>query len=770
MKKIIYVNLLFLLGLNTVLGQMAGPTASTYFADRDRFYIACNTGKNIVELQRDGTQKVFITGLTSPNNIYYGNFPLAEGFAVLDSNVVKLYDTSGAYVGTETITGAKKLTDAAIDEVTGGVQTVYTCDVLRGVIYKTTFPAPFYFPSTSIWVTGLNHPASLLVQPSKGRLLYTEDSANARIMAIDLATKAVSSVFSTGVGNVVGLAEDGQGNLYFSSQGAAYIYQINKYLSGSPKKIISEPKPGDLTILPSSDDLVYTCIKCGTVFISKIHNFGPGNELMVCPKDSVFSYNNISFKNFGTFDAANEFLLKYTVLSGNLSSGTVIGRFKDTVVPAEIKGKLPNNLKPGNYKVFWESTKPKIARTWNTLEVYNLPIADLFIADTAAGCNGSKVDLGLNNNSDTTAVHYDWKATYSNLNFHTSSHQFTIGVDEWIKLIATDKTTSCKNQDSVFLVKLTSPTLSNWKDSLKSCENAKINLGQAPVNLYKYRWIGPNLGSDSLTSNPEVVAKSSADYKLEVSILGCSKNYAVNLKVVSKPSVVLSNPDSVFFCQYANVGGQNKINYLSPGAKFKWEPYTGFTLETNGNLNLEQLSPGRRKYWLKDEFGCQDSGSFYVTMHTNDIFISKRGDTMFCSNFNKYNSIKWYKYMQSPVLAQDAQSLVRQDTGIFVVCGDRKGTDCSFCDSFYFEASKKTNGLYKTKRSVISGYPNPVKSGENFMLNIDEKASWKLYDIRGMEMKSGATKIISTEGLAVGIYVIKIEGSVQIQTGKLYVE
>lgn len=749
--------------LGSLPAQMSGPTASAYFDIKDKFYIACYNGKNIVELSRDGTQKVFVSGLTAPNNIYYGDFPLVQGFAVLDSNAVKFYDTAGAYAGTETIAGAKKLTDATIDTLTGGIISIYTCDVLRGVIYKTIFPAPFYLPSTSIWVSGLTRPASVMVQPAKGRLLYTEDSANARIMAIDLSSKSVSVFYNTGTSNVVGLAEDGQGNLYFSSQGSGYIYQVNKYLSSSPKKVISEPKPGDLTILPPSDDICYTCIKCGTVFISKIHNFGPGNELMVCQGDSVFSYENILFKNFGTFDNGNEFLLKYTsLLAPNLNSGTVIGRVKDTLIPAEIKGKISSALKPGTYKVYWESTKPKIARTWNTLQVFAPPVASLFEKDSAAGCGNTNIELGKLNNPDTSKVSYTWFSNKQKLNKKNYKDTFSFTPNRWIKIIANDKVTGCNNIDSVYLITQAVPTLSNWPDTQTACYLDTLKLGPPANNLYRYHWSGTGLGADSLQANPRVEAVNNQNYKLNVFIEGCGSNYQLFVKVNPKPYASLKFKDSLGYCRFDAPQGQNELLSLSANnTLFSYrENNLSARLTLNSPGTFKNLAAGIHPYTLKNDYGCKDSGNFKVIEYPNDLFITQKNDTLSINNYLSYYGVKWFKNDTATGVLSTLSLIKATDTANYIVCGKRKQGDCEFCDSLYFQPQPKINTAKYTKNNLLKLFPNPLKQGQ--VLHISGATGnnpFSVFNAQGQLILKNAGNDLSTQNLPPGLYLLRLSPS-----------
>jgi hypothetical protein len=105
-----------------------------------------------------------------------------------------------------------------------------------------------------------------------------QDTAFSDLLAIDLTSASVSVLRSTGLSNLSGLAEDAEGNIYISSQYEKNIYQWNKYLTGSPKRVVGEPKPGDIFVNSAKDEWVYCCIICGNVYIAKLHTFGPSIE------------------------------------------------------------------------------------------------------------------------------------------------------------------------------------------------------------------------------------------------------------------------------------------------------------------------------------------------------------------------------------------------------------------------------------------------------------------------------------------------------------
>jgi hypothetical protein len=143
----------------------------------------------VVKTDRFGNKSYFIQNLDAPNNIIFGVFPFGEAFIVLDSNKGKVFDTSGNLLASVSISNAKKLMDLVYDD---SLQAIFSTDVERGVIYKTTFgAAPNYTPSTSIWVSGISRPSNLILQKKKNRILLVQKQDRAKGIQVRSALNGV---------------------------------------------------------------------------------------------------------------------------------------------------------------------------------------------------------------------------------------------------------------------------------------------------------------------------------------------------------------------------------------------------------------------------------------------------------------------------------------------------------------------------------------------------------------------------------------------------
>lgn len=452
------------------------PNASAYNPNNDHYYITNYLGKSVVKTDRFGNKSYFIQNLDAPNNILFGKFPFGEAFIVLDSNKGKVFDTSGSLMASVSIPNAIKLMDLVYDD---SLQAIYSTDVEKGVIYKTTFgAAPNFTPSTSVWVSGISRPSNLIIQKSKRRILLVQDTALSNLISIEIDSKSVSILRATGLSNLSGLAEDAQGNLYLSSQYEKNIYQWNKYLTGSPKRVVGEPKPGDIFVNAAKDEWVYCCIICGNVYIAKMHTFGPAIELYACAGDSVDVYKNTLIKCLGTFEPGNQFILELSAPSGNFDTATVLNVSDDTLQPFYMRVKIPQNqIGSNNYKYRFRTTQPAVI---GFAEVAKIGAAtdQQFILDSMAFCGrGHEILIPR----DTQNVTLYWKKK-NGIDSLQGYYQVS-DKSEWV-VLQTKNVAGCFSTDSVYTYPLFEgkPKLAVKSDSIIYCVSF-------PKNARGFQWI-----------------------------------------------------------------------------------------------------------------------------------------------------------------------------------------------------------------------------------------------------------------------------------------
>ncbi len=450
--------------------QFNKPNASAYNHYNDLYYITNYLGKSVIKMDRFGNKSYFVQNLTAPNNIIFADFPFGPAFIVLDSIQAKVFDTSGNSISIVSITNAKRLQDLVYDSTN---KIIYTTDVDRGVIYKTTFgSAPNYLPNTSVWVSGVSRPSNIIIQLKQNRILFVQDTMNANLMSVDLTTANVTVLRNTGLSLLSGLAQDSEGNYYISSQYEKNIYQWNKYLTGTPKRIVGEPKPGDITVNSAKDEWVYCCILCGTVYVSRLHTFGPASEIMGCPGDSLDVYKNSMIKQLGTFDDGNQFILELSSASGNFDTSLVLEVVSDTLQPVYQRIKIPSYLEGSRkYRYRYRTTKPAAIGFFELLYLSDRP-KEQFLTDSIPVCGYGEEFLVPR---DTQFVYQYW----SNSGGFKDSSQTIYKVsdsNEWVYL-KTKNGDGCIAYDSVFTYPIfgKKATLQLKSDSILYCSNIPQN-------------------------------------------------------------------------------------------------------------------------------------------------------------------------------------------------------------------------------------------------------------------------------------------------------
>lgn len=741
-------NLLLLFGFTCQLGfaQFAGPNASTYNPATKKYYITNYYGKNMISLDENNKKDTFIKNLNSPNNILFEKLPLGSAFIILDSNEVKAYDSAGNFYAKFTTSGAIKLQDAVFNKSTN---TLYISDVVRGVIYKTTFgPAPFYLPTTSVFSTPFRRPSAMVLQASKNRILYVEDTLGGNLMSLNLTTGNTALLKSLNMDNLVGLAEDGQGNLYLSSQGLKAIYQLNKYYVGSPKKLYTEPKPGDLFVNIPKDQWVYTCIQCGTVYTPPLHSFGPGLEIMGCPGDSFNYYKNYLHNNIGTFEPGNSFVMEMSNSSGSFAQSTTLAIVTDTLIPAEIKGIIPPVAQPGTgYKIRWRSTKPAVNGTLELMHIYSNPFAEASSKDTIEFCSGNTVVLGANN-PKAAGLEYSW--TPANVVDSATNHSVKANVNSGTTIYLHVKNSDgCKNNDSVFILPVSSLNPGFIKDTLSYCKGDSAYLGTKAVDGIQYNWSPGNLLTDSTKANPVYIANESRLFNLTFSSNGgCIGTKSQFVQVNEYPKFTLLS-DTQYICK--NDVFENKVVIENSDTQVLVQWYKKSSIDTGIASLFSQTDSGKTFVTLINSGKCKSYTYFhlYVYPETNPK-LTIVSDSI-AQTDNSIDNVLWYR--NDTLLTDTGFQITMIENGNYKACGKTQ-FGCMECTNAVLFMKKQTNHTHLLKNQFQIA-PNPVTDviyiqGEQKVLN------WKLISPDGRVLENGKGTEIQMKDYAEGVYLLQI--------------
>lgn len=727
--------------------QFSGPNASTYNPNTGKYYISNYYGKNVVSVDQNNNKATFITGLTAPNNLIYANLPVGSGYLILDSNEIKAYDDAGDFFASFGTSGAIKLQDLVFDTAS---QTLYTSDVERGVVYKTTFaPPPFYTPITSIFSSPYRRPSAMVLQKKLNRILYVEDTIGGNLMAINLSNGTSSKIKTLSMDYLVGLAEDGQGNLYLSSQGNKAIYQLNKYYAGTPKKLYSEPKPGDLLVNVEKDQWVYTCIACGTVFTPPLHIFGPGYEEDLCSGDTFPSYRNFLMNNIGTFDAGNQFIAELSNSSGSFSNPLFLTSIKDTLVPDSLLCVLPKFVSQGfGYKLRWRSTKPAIVGSKETVIVNALPKAGISVSDTIQGCYGSTVQLGQNNPS--SGISYQWSPPQ--LVDSPQRYSCFLKLDSQVKIfLKATSSAGCIFRDSAWVLPVTLPNPGQLADTLNTCFGMPVALGAAAKGGLNYSWSPGQYLDDSTLAQPKYSDSIPRTFSLTVTAPGGCKN--------SVTQSILIHPLPIFNLVWDSIGlcaGNTALN----STIHKYTNYTCAWIDPNGDTTLgdsrgfdwNYIGPqgNTRVILTENMYGCTNSKEVSVSRYPLTNVNLNSNNFRLTPNVN-LTHLQWFR--NDTLIAADSNSFAINMSGKYKVCG-KDTNQCEVCSppNFY-----NANNIQNHNLAMCSIYPNPADNLLKLNCMENQTPYWEIFDVNGRMIKSGVALDIDISAVCNGMYFIKVK-------------
>lgn len=746
MKNII-CSILLALSISTprvIQAQFSGPNASTYNPNTDKYYITNYYGKNVVSIDANSNKATFITGLTAPNNILYADLPIGSGYIVLDSNEIKGYDDAGVYYASFTTSGAQKFQDVVFDSAG---QCLFITDINRGVIYKTTFgPAPFYFPTTVIFSSPFRRPSAMVLQKKKNRILYVEDTLGGNLMAMDLTSGATTLVKALNMDYLVGLAEDGQQNLYISSQGLKAIYQLNRYYTGNPIKLYAEPKPADLLVNPAKDQWVYTCITCGTVFTPKLHIYGPGLEIAGCMGSSITSYRNYLMKNIGTFEVGNQFIMEMSNAFGSFANPKFLASVTDTLIPDSINAIIPI-IKSGNYKYRWRSTKPATTGTSEVFTIFSNPVAEISSSDSIQACLNSTITLGKNHS---TLHSYEWtpKEEVDSFNKPEVNHKVT-----QIQKLKVEVTSleGCKSQDSIIVVPVGTPSIAQWRDTITGCIGTSIQLGSSVVDGLTYAWSPGNLLNDSSIAQPQYSGDSSQTFTLKITAAGgCYSMLKQAVKI---------NPIPVFSLQYDSIrlcGNDATLNGITTNLdsiSVRWIRPTGAIITTPFCLFSNSDAGGLTDVIVKNlRTGCEATSQVLQIINTPiSPKLAESGDTLYLTP-SEVKNIRWFR--NDTLIARDSFYLFTNYSAAKYWASVVDSNNCSYNTNTIDYKGKVGNVSPISDNCIL--FPNPVSQWlyldcSNNMVGNNEVI---LCNTLGQEILKSGTRPIDVSQLPSGVYML----------------
>ena len=206
----------------SIWGQsyFSGPENATFDYANDRWLISNYSSGTVVEIDRYGRMKYFITGRPNcdaaaicDNTFYTGSHDHLAG-----------YDLTTKELVFELAVPEAALLNCMVADTSGYL---YITDGMPGKIYKVNTSDGTY----SVFVDGaIQLPVGLYCDTTNNRLLVASTPAElAMIYAVDLADSSVSLICTTSVGYIDAITRDNWGNYYVSCDESGYgrVYRLD---------------------------------------------------------------------------------------------------------------------------------------------------------------------------------------------------------------------------------------------------------------------------------------------------------------------------------------------------------------------------------------------------------------------------------------------------------------------------------------------------------------------------------------------------------------
>ena len=214
------------------------------------------------------------------------------------------------------------------------------------------------------------------------------------------------------------------------------------------------------------------------------------------------------------------------------------------------------------------------------------------------------------------------------------------------------------------------------------------------------------------------------------------------------------------------INDNRQANYTPRSTFMAYHYYSkyfgGYMLNaTSNNTNVKVYASG---------FKGKEVGLVLVNVGATEALVDINLDA------NKYNTAYWHETYALNVNSENSKFYINGNTSTTVGGGPANFQRIPPYESAYQAKSlikiKPYSATYMTFANKIATnvenenesynkiqvYPNPSNNG---IFNISESAYWKVYSVLGEEMKSGFGDQINLSGNSKGVYLIKVNGTVE---------
>ena len=751
-----------LLGLTTFVSSFAQYSDPYRIAYDGSSYFVTNRGNGTVtELDANNTKTTVISGLHAPSDIFYASLAGNHVLLILDSNIIKIYDTATLGLALQIpVTNSVDAHDGIFNPANSNE--FFISD--RGgnkIIKGTVGSAPFYPVTFSTFVSNIPNPTGMCIN-QQGKLIVVSDTTDAKVYEINPSTGAVSTVLTTQLDYFNDVTQDNEGNYYISSWGNNNLYRYTSTWT-TPYVVATYNNPSGLYANLADDIMVIACMNCQKIEFKFFHLFSPQSDVSTCPEDSFYVSFIPGYKGMGTYNSDNHFIVELSDSMGNFLNTTEIGKVQTSTRPTDIKCALPKGIYDGSGYQYRLTSTSQVVYSYFTknVTIKATPSTRFLDGNTHTTCVGT--DIELKHKYDTNAI-YSFSPSAGIMEQDSVTYVVIGYTDTSLAYLfsATDTSSGCSASDSVFITFQSSISLPLLADSVSMCEGDTL-LIEAGNQPYVYQWTGSSLLSDPQYSSPTFYGSERArlDVHITDSSAICSGTDSIFITVNSKPQLYFTLQE-LEFC----LGDTIFKDFSDDSLNFTYINHDQTPLASGGWLADSAGRFGYTLVYTNPTTGCYNTfGNGYGVHNKPDsIRISSKETYMEATVFGpRPNTITWYINNKQVAIGDTIHTDRLQDNDSLHVSADDDGHCRVVSNTIIWEVLS----VHETPID-FKVYPNP----NNGLFRIKSAApilSVQITDLSGKVVYQDTDAKVKAD-LAAGMYILHVKTAEGLGTKKLVIE
>jgi hypothetical protein len=279
--------LLNAIGYINAQNLITSPECVVYDAANNRYLVSCFYAGKVVAIDSNGNQSYFTEGLAYAygNTIYNGVFYISTGKTIKGFDLQTAAEVMSIYIG-----GSYQM-DGMTTDTSGNL---YIVDFHTGSddqIYKINLTSHVYSVFVSPGIGLANGPQDLAYDKENNRLIVANYYSGSPIQAVSMVDSSVTNIIQNSIGNFDGVAQDNDGNYYFTSWSSHSVHKYDKNFANPPVVVVSGISgPANLCYNEVENKLAIPDFNRDTVIFYQIEPIGiKGNSSIV--KDYVLYQN-----------------------------------------------------------------------------------------------------------------------------------------------------------------------------------------------------------------------------------------------------------------------------------------------------------------------------------------------------------------------------------------------------------------------------------------------------------------------------------------------